>query len=223
MWSGTSSVGSATMPSGNSGKSFTRSTVQGSLDPGAGGVRTFPMALVWLRRDLRVHDHPPLRAALAAHVRVVPVFVLDERLPARSPSRAAFMLDCLRELRDAMRARGGELFVRAGRPEAVLPELARETGSRAVYYAPDVSPFAVARDRAVDAALDAVGVQSHRVPGTGIARVGKPYVVFTPFWRAFPRSASTLRRCSGGSTTRSFRRGGTIRTRSTCAAGSRSS
>src|SRR3954447_3934662 len=44
-------------------------------------VRTNPVpvlfamtALVWFRRDLRVHDHPPLRAALAAHERVVPVF-----------------------------------------------------------------------------------------------------------------------------------------------------
>jgi len=145
------------------------------------------MALVWLRRDLRVHDHPPLRAALDAHARVVPVFVLDERLLARSPSRAAFMLDCLRELRGALRARGGELFVRSGRPEEVLPELARETGSRAVYYAPDVSPFAVARDRAVDAALRVEGVESRRVPGTFIAAVEKPYVVFTPFWRAWSR------------------------------------
>ncbi len=145
------------------------------------------MALVWLRRDLRVHDHPPLRAALDGHERVVPVFVLDERLLARSPSRAAFMVDCLRELRDALRARGGELFVRAGRPEAVLPQLARETGSRAVYYAPDVSPFAVARDRRVDAALRAADVEPRRVPGTFIAQVEKPYVVFTPFWRRWAR------------------------------------
>ena len=142
------------------------------------------MALVWFRRDLRVHDHPPLRAALDAHERVVPVFVLDERLLALSPSRSAFMLDCLRELRDALRARGGELFVRAGRPEVVLPELARETGSRALYYAPDVAPFARARDRAVE---DAIGVPAHAVPGNFIAEVAKPYVVFTPFWRAWAR------------------------------------
>lgn len=37
-------------------------------------------AIVWLRRDLRLHDHPPLVAALAAHERVVPVFVLDPLL-----------------------------------------------------------------------------------------------------------------------------------------------
>jgi deoxyribodipyrimidine photo-lyase len=40
-------------------------------------------ALLWFRRDLRVHDHPALRVALDAHDRVVPVFCLDDRLPSR--------------------------------------------------------------------------------------------------------------------------------------------
>jgi deoxyribodipyrimidine photo-lyase len=37
-------------------------------------------ALVWFRRDLRVHDHPSLTAAHRDCDRVVPVFVLDPRL-----------------------------------------------------------------------------------------------------------------------------------------------
>ena len=37
-------------------------------------------AILWYRRDLRVTDHPALRGALDAHDRVVPVFVLDDRL-----------------------------------------------------------------------------------------------------------------------------------------------
>src|SRR4051812_47415992 len=108
-------------------------------------------ALVWFRRDLRVHDHPSLTAAHRAHDRVVPVFVLDPRLLAagRFPSanRAWFLLESLRELRAALRDRGGELVVRAGRPERVLPELAAATGATAVHFASDVSPFATARDR----------------------------------------------------------------------------
>ena len=58
-------------------------------------------AIVWLRRDLRIHDHPPLVAALAAHDRVVPVYVLDPVLLTgrfASQPRTAFLLDCLREL-----------------------------------------------------------------------------------------------------------------------------
>ena len=37
-------------------------------------------ALLWLRRDLRLSDHPALHAALAAHESVVPVFCLDDQL-----------------------------------------------------------------------------------------------------------------------------------------------
>src|SRR3954467_104397 len=145
-------------------------------------------ALVWFRRDLRLHDHPPLRAALDAHEHVVPVFVLDERLLSGrfpSPNRAPFLLESLRELRAALRERGGMLVVRRGRPERELPALARETGATAAYYAADVSPYATARDARVEAALRSAGVEPRRTPGTFIAAVDRPYVVFTPFWRAW--------------------------------------
>jgi deoxyribodipyrimidine photo-lyase len=144
-------------------------------------------AIVWFRRDLRVHDHPALTAAHREADRVVPVFVLDPRLldAGRVPAanRAWFLLESLRELRGALRERGGELFVRAGRPEQVLPELARATGAEAVHFASDVSPFAMARDRRVEAA---VAVRRH--PGNFAAGVsGRPYEVFSPFWRNWER------------------------------------
>jgi deoxyribodipyrimidine photo-lyase len=147
-------------------------------------------ALVWFRRDLRVHDHPPLRAALDAHERVVPVFVLDERLTGgRFPSanRAHFLTESLRELRAALQQRGGTLVLRSGEPERELPALAAETDSGAVYFASDVSPFALARDRRVEAALREAGVEPRRTPGNFVADFGqlKPYAVFTPFWRAW--------------------------------------
>jgi deoxyribodipyrimidine photo-lyase len=143
-------------------------------------------AIVWFRRDLRVHDHPALTAAHRGADWVVPVFVLDPRLleGGRFPSanRAWFLLSSLRELRDALRARGADLVVRRGRPEEVLPRLARETGAEAVHFASDVSPFALARDRRV---ADAVPVCRH--PGNFVADVGvprtgggTPYAVFSP-------------------------------------------
>lgn len=146
-------------------------------------------ALVWFRRDLRVHDHPPLHAALDAFDRVVPVFVLDDRLldgRFESPGRAAFLFESLKALRHALQQRGGNLVVVRGRPEQELPKLAREHGATAIYFASDVSPFAMGRDRRVEAALKEAGVEPRRTPGNFIADIGKvkPYVVFTPFWRA---------------------------------------
>src|SRR5687768_13282369 len=149
MWRGTSSLGRATMPSGNSGSSSLMGSVYErpwSVDqPMAHEQST---AIVWFRRDLRVHDHPALHAAVAGFDRVVCAFVLDEALldgRYRSPSRTRFMLACLEELDGALRERGGGLTLRRGRPERELPGLARETAATAVLWSGDVSPYARAR------------------------------------------------------------------------------
>ncbi len=95
-----------------------------------------------------------------------------------SPARAA---------RAALRERGGNLVIARGTPEQELSKLAREHGAEAVYFASDASPFAIARDRRVEAALREAGVEPRRTPGNFVADIGKPkpYAVFTPFWRAW--------------------------------------
>ncbi|MSW95885.1 MAG: deoxyribodipyrimidine photo-lyase, partial [Actinobacteria bacterium] len=148
-------------------------------------------AIVWLRRDLRVHDHPALARAACEHAFVVPVFVLDERLLTgrfASAPRAAFLRGCLEELDGELAARGGGLVVRSGRPEEVIPALARETGAAEVLWTSDVSAFALARDRRVRALLEEEGIAATPCPGNycadvGIPRTktGKPFTVFTPF------------------------------------------
>ncbi len=151
-------------------------------------------AIVWFRRDLRVHDHPALTAASRTHDEIVPVFVLDRRLlhgRFASGPRTWFLLESLRELRAALRDRGGDLVVREGRPEAVLGALAASTGARAVYFAADVSPFATARDRRTTRVLTGAGIDVRPLPGVFVAddpaaprtAAGRPYTVFSPYWR----------------------------------------
>jgi deoxyribodipyrimidine photo-lyase len=152
-------------------------------------------ALVWIRRDLRLADHPPLSAALAEHARVVPVFCLDPRLVRGrfpSPARTGFLLESLAELAAGLRERGGCLAFRCGRPHEELPRLAREVGASAAYLASDVSPYARARDRAARAALERAGVRVVHTPGNFVADVGaprtrdgRPFTVFSPFHRAW--------------------------------------
>lgn len=153
-------------------------------------------AIMWFRRDLRVHDLPALAGAAAAD-RIVPVFVFDDRLlkTGRFPSanRTAFMLGCLRELDAALRERGAQLVVRHGRPESEIPELARDAGAADVYFTADCSPWSRRRDQQVIDALAADGVRAHASPGAfvvddpSLIRSGqdKPYTVFTPFHRAW--------------------------------------
>jgi deoxyribodipyrimidine photo-lyase len=167
----------------------------------AGGAET-GVALLWLRRDLRLHDHPALAATLGSAARVVPVFVLDPRLldgPRSSANRTWFLLESLRELAGELAARGAPLIVRSGRPEDVIPALAAEAGASEVFATRDVSPFARARDREVGEALAVAGRRLHLERGLLVAEPeevhtadGRPLTVFTPFsrrWAAVQRRA----------------------------------
>jgi deoxyribodipyrimidine photo-lyase len=151
-------------------------------------------AVVWFRRDLRVHDHPALVAALAEHERVVCLFVLDDCLLRgryASPARSRFMLGCLQALDRELRERGGGLVVRHGRPAHEVPDVARAAGAAEVLWTSDVSPYARRRDRTVTDALSAAGIAPRPCGGGYLVdpsrlttQAGRPYTVFTPYWRA---------------------------------------
>ena len=156
--------------------------------------------LLWLRRDLRVHDHPVLEAARHGADHLVPVFCLDDRLlhgRHASGSRAQFLLQCLRDLDRSLRERGGGLVIRHGPPERELPALARELGAGELHYTADVSPFARVRDERTRRALQAAKVDLHAHPGLGAiddlgglrTQAGMPYTVFSPFHRAWERAS----------------------------------
>lgn len=156
--------------------------------------------LLWMRRDLRLHDHPALHRARAEFDVVVPVFVLDDALlhgRYASTPRARFLFGCLRALDGQLRERGSGLVLRRGAPEHELPKLADEVGARAVLWTSDVSPYALRRDAAVTAALTERGVRA--VPNTGtyardVSKVrkadGEAFTVFTPYWKTWERLAA---------------------------------
>ncbi len=155
-------------------------------------------ALLWFRRDLRVHDHPALHAALDDQDHLVPVFCFDQHLLAgrhASGPRTQFMLESLADLEASLRDRGSRLVVRTGLPERELPSLARLLGVRSVHFTGDVSPYARKRDQRVTSALTDAGVAVHEHPGMFAVddldaiktSVNEPYTVFTPFYRAWMR------------------------------------
>jgi deoxyribodipyrimidine photo-lyase len=154
------------------------------------------VALLWMRRDLRVTDHPALAAASESADSLVPVFCFDPALLEgrhRSGSRTQFLLECLRDLDGSLRELGSRLVIREGPPERELPALARELGARKVHVTADVGPYARRRDRRVRDVLRRADCELCFHPGlfavddpaaihTG---EGRPYMVFTPYHRAW--------------------------------------
>ncbi len=159
-------------------------------------------AILWFRRDLRLHDHPALTAAVAEADEVVPLFVLDDRLLMgrwASANRAWFMRESLVVLAAGLAERGASLRVVRGQPEDVVPELAREIGATDVYLTREAAPYGRARDRAVTAAAGARGIAVHAKHGQYVhepaelaTRDGRPFAVYGAFrraWDATPRRA----------------------------------
>lgn len=157
-------------------------------------------ALLWFRRDLRLHDHPALVAALREADRVVPVFVFDDGLLGGrwpSPNRAWFMRESVAALSADLAARGAALRVLRGRPAEAIPALAREVGASAVFVTRDATPYGLARDRAVAAALGDVPLHAKRglyvhEPDEVRGAAGGGLTVYGAFrraWEALPRRA----------------------------------
>lgn len=146
-----------------------------------------PSNLLWFRRDLRLHDLPPLLEAAADGADVLGCFILDPRLEQSSGARRLqFLGDSLRVLNDTM---GGRLLILRGRPEERIPELCAHVGAPAVHVSADFSPFGARRDAAVSAALAEAGVAWQATgspylvsPGRVTKDDGTPYKVFTPFF-----------------------------------------
>jgi deoxyribodipyrimidine photo-lyase len=154
-------------------------------------------AVVWLRRDLRLHDNPALAEAAAGHASVVPLFVVDPRLVQgrfASANRTWFLRETLEALARESAAAGTRLVIRVGDPLEVVPAIAAEAAANDVYVARDYAPFGRARDRAVAGRLDRAGVRLHRRPGVLVHEPesitngsGEAYRVYSPFRRAWER------------------------------------
>jgi deoxyribodipyrimidine photo-lyase len=152
-------------------------------------------AVVWFRRDLRLADNHVLTAAVAAHRRIIPLFVVDDVLWNGSANRRWFLAGALADLDRQLH---GRLVVRHGRPAEVIADLVTRHDVAAVHRAQDVGVYGRRRDADVDDALAGGDVRvvesdSPWAAPAGSVRTGagSGYQVFTPFFRAWRHRAAT--------------------------------
>ncbi len=144
----------------------------------------------WIRRDLRLCDNPVLLEALKSGGQVVPVFILDPKLLLSKQvgkPRLSFLFEGLRVLDYELRSRGSYLVLRSGDPLQELARLQQEAAAEFIFAEPDYSPFAFRRDQNVSERLPLRWIGSPAVlpPGSVLKSDGRPYIVFTPFRKAW--------------------------------------
>jgi deoxyribodipyrimidine photo-lyase len=153
-------------------------------------------AIVWFRRDLRVSDHAPLRAALKAHDgNIIPLYIVSTWQHAHrwtGEPRQRFLCGCLASLANNLESLGGRLIVRAGVANQVLDHLIEETGATALYFHRDPDPYGRAQEEKVATVAKRRGVEIHgswgislHPPEAVLTGEGKSYRVYSPFGRAW--------------------------------------
>ncbi|MFF1648874.1 cryptochrome/photolyase family protein [Streptomyces sp. NPDC058240] len=152
------------------------------------------VAVVLFTSDLRLHDHPPLRAALAAADEVVPLFVRDPGVHAAgfdAPNRSAFLSECLADLDASLRRRSGRLVVRTGPVVKEVCALAAECQASEVHMAAGATGYGQRREERLRDGLGDHGVtlcvHDGVVTAVGAGTVtpagSDHYAVFTPYFR----------------------------------------
>ncbi|OYT93401.1 MAG: deoxyribodipyrimidine photolyase [Burkholderiales bacterium PBB3] len=130
-------------------------------------------ALVWLKRDLREHDHAPLVAALA-HSDALSLFIVEPewlQSPECDTSHVDFALGCLAELRTALAARGMPLLVRIGSAVDVLAQLHNEVAFTHLLSHEETGPgWSYVRDVQVMAWCKSVHIHWQEFTQTGVVR-----------------------------------------------------
>ena len=124
---------------------------------------------------------------------MVPVFIWAPKEEGAWPPGCAsrwWLHQSLVRLAAEFRAAGAKLVIRRGASLAELLRVAKATGAGAVYWNQRYEPAIVARDRKVEEALRAAGLQTKsyngailQEPGTIQNKAGQPFRVFTPFWK----------------------------------------
>jgi deoxyribodipyrimidine photo-lyase len=131
---------------------------------------------VWLKRDLRVADHPAFAEAVArARGGVVfAVFLYEPEVlaqPEWDPSHTEFERECLLDLEAALNRSGIRLVTRRGEAVAMLEQVRRETGfGLLVAHEETGTGVTYARDRRVRRWAREAGVEFVEVPQTGVVR-----------------------------------------------------
>jgi deoxyribodipyrimidine photo-lyase len=147
----------------------------------------------WFRLDLRLADNPALRAAIERGGPVVPVFTWAPDEEGDWPPGGAskwWLHQSLAALDASFRRLGSKLIIRRGPSLDALRQLVKETGAQAVFWNRRYEPAVIARDTKVQEALrrDGLGVETFNAallhePWTIKNQSGRPFQVFTPFWR----------------------------------------
>lgn len=154
----------------------------------------FRKSLFIFRRDLRLEDNTGLIFALKSSEVVILAFIFTpeqiDNNPFRSDHCLKFMLESLKDLESQLKEKGGKIFYFKGKPEEIVRKCWQELDIEAVIVNRDYTPYSIQRDEKLEIACQAGHIPFYSFddallhpPEDTLKKDGKPYTVFTPYFR----------------------------------------
>jgi deoxyribodipyrimidine photo-lyase len=150
--------------------------------------------IVWFRLDLRLADHLALTAAAETGAPVLPLYILDDETPGRFRIGGAsrwWLHGSLDALGKDLAKYGGGLVLRRGAAPKMLDAILGEVAASAIYATRGYELWEPALEKEIAGICERKGAELKLFPGRLLFEPeavhtadGKPYRVFTPFYKA---------------------------------------
>ena len=153
--------------------------------------KTEPIAIAWLRRDLRLEDNRAIYEAHRTGHKILLLFIFDtDILSELAPDdhRVTFIHDALSQMNSGLQNHGSAILSLKGRPIEIWKKFSETYDVHSVHAGEDYEPYSIARDAEIGQLLndhqikfntykDHVIFEKHEVMKSD----GTPYTVFTPY------------------------------------------
>lgn len=158
-----------------------------------------PMAaLFWFTNDLRLTDNPGLAAAARDHDHVIPLYILDDNDPWAPGGASRWWLHhSLTSLQRDIKRQDGALALHCDDTVKTIIDLVKRLSVEAVYFSRAYEPWLAQVQQTLFETLRSNGVTCKRFgsrlliePDQIYNQQGKPFQVFTPFYRNVKQTLS---------------------------------
>ncbi len=151
-------------------------------------------ALFIFRRDLRLEDNTALYFALKSASCVIPAFIFTpqqiEKNPYYNEHCLQFMIESLEDLDSHLKNKQSQLYLFHGPPQAIVAQCIDQLKIDGVIFNKDYTPYSIKRDKEIKALCHQHQIACHSFddallhpPEEVLKPDGKPYTIFTPFYR----------------------------------------
>lgn len=154
--------------------------------------------ICWLRRDLRLNDNAALYHALKEKLPVLLLFIFDSKilddLADKKDARVTFIHQQLKAIDSELHQHGSSILIKHGTPEEVWSAILNDHTVKGVYTNHDYEPYANERDDSLAEYLRSESISFQTFKDQVIFEKeeivkadGKPYTVFTPYFRQWQK------------------------------------